>query len=106
MSTSLWHELDASEVRRQITEAQGTVCAVPSCQQPWTDAAHIRASGMGGRLSTYTVENLVGLCRHHHDQFDGRRMQGRQDLLRELMEYTIGRIRQDRRMLKERSQHG
>ena len=30
--------------------------------------------------------NLVGLCRHCHDMFDGRDMQGRQRLMRLLME--------------------
>jgi hypothetical protein len=41
---------------------------------------------MGGQPSTYRASNLVGLCHHHHDVFDGRDMYGRQRMLRQLME--------------------
>ena len=69
----------------QILTRQGPVCLIPGCGDPWTEKAHIVPSGMGGRPSTYTPENLVGLCKLHHDIFDGRILQGRQDLLRTLM---------------------
>jgi hypothetical protein len=47
---------------------------------------------MGGRPSTYTAENLVGLCKLHHDVFDGRVLQGRQDLLRVLMKHLADSV--------------
>jgi hypothetical protein len=62
--------------------------------------AHIDGSGSGGRLSTYTIDNLVGLCRVHHDQFDGRSLQGRQQLLRELMRYVVVHERQAREAMQ------
>ncbi len=65
---------------------QGPHCLIPDCGEPWTEKAHIWPSGMGGQPSTYRAENLVGMCRHHHDVFDGRDMAGRQRMLRQLME--------------------
>ena len=63
---------------------QGPQCAMPGCTERWKDAAHIEGSGMGGRASTYVIENMVGLCRADHMIFDGHVMQGRQRMMRRL----------------------
>ncbi len=72
-------------IRRDLEAWQGHQCAMPWCTNPWSDPAHIDASGMGGRPSTYSIENMVGLCRSCHDTFDGRDLQGRQAMLRSLL---------------------
>lgn len=33
------------------------------------DIHHIRARGMGGSKKRDVIENLMGLCREHHDQY-------------------------------------
>lgn len=71
--------------REDLDSWQGSRCAMPGCTDSWTDPAHIEGSGSGGRRSTYSIENMVGLCRYHHDVFDGRDLAGRQRMLRDLM---------------------
>ncbi len=72
-------------LNRKILERQGPLCILPDCDEPWTEKAEIDASGIGGRPSTCTAENLVGRCRTCHAIFDGRILQGRQRMLRTLM---------------------
>lgn len=72
-------------IKEDLRAWQGYQCGMPSCINEWTDAAHIQGSGMGGRISTYSIENMVGLCRGCHDTFDGRDLQGRQAMLRDLL---------------------
>jgi hypothetical protein len=89
--------LSELELTEEIIRRQGTDCIVPDCSEPWTDKAHIEASGMGGRPSLRTPENNVGLCRPHHDRFDGRELTGRQHLLRQLMRSLADRVAADRK---------
>jgi hypothetical protein len=77
---------DRSAIDSALFSRQGPYCVIPGCPELWTERAHIWPSGMGGRPSTYRADNLVGLCRPHHDIFDGRQLQGRQHMLRQLME--------------------
>lgn len=86
-----------AEAKEQLVQLQGLLCGVPGCGMPWTDVAHIWGSGSGGRLSTYTVDNLVGLCRPCHDAYDGRVLQARQLLLRRLMAAVVREGRKARR---------
>ncbi len=86
------------EMGEEITRLQGERCILPSCSSLWTDKAHIEASGMGGRASTFTIGNIAGLCEYHHDVYDGRVMQGRGQLLQELLRFMLHTIRQDRAM--------
>ncbi len=72
-------------IKEDLRTWQGYQCGMPWCINEWTDAAHIDGSGMGGRISTYSIENMVGLCRTCHDTFDGRDLQGRQRMLRDLL---------------------
>ena len=83
----------------QVLARQGPDCIIPGCTEPWTDKAHIQPSGMGGRPSLNRADNLVGLCRHHHDVFDGRELAGRQNLLRQLMKSLAERVAADRKAL-------
>lgn len=84
----------------EVTSRQGTRCVVPTCVSPWVDKAHIKEpSGMGGRPSTWVIDNLAGLCRFHHEVYDGHVLQGRQRLLRDLMWFVVQQVRQDRALL-------
>lgn len=80
------------ELTAAIVLRQGTECLVPGCSDPWTDRSHVEPSGMGGRPSLRNPENLVGLCRHHHDVFDGRELHGRQHMLRILMKHLADSV--------------
>ncbi len=80
-----------AEIWLHIMVTQGSVCVIPGCDEPWTDPAHIDASGMGGRPSTNVEGNIVGMCRSCHDVFDGRVLQGRQHMLRVLLAALVER---------------
>ena len=73
-----------SALSDDIRARQGSSCLC--CEHQWVDRAHIWPSGMGGRPSMLKAGNLVGLCRRCHDIFDGRDLQGRQRMMRRLME--------------------
>jgi hypothetical protein len=38
--------------------------------------AHLEPKGMGGRKSVNRLDNVIILCRYHHDLFDGRTHEG------------------------------
>lgn len=44
-------------------------CEIPGCNAPVVDIHHIDARGMGGRNSMDNIENLMGLCRNHHEEY-------------------------------------
>ena len=46
------------------------------CPNQAVDIAHIEHRGMGGSRMRDLIENLVAMCRHHHDRFDGRQGPG------------------------------
>lgn len=48
-------------------------CEIPGCEQPIQDIHHIDARGMGGRTSMDFIENLIGLCRYHHDKYGDKK---------------------------------
>ena len=73
------------EMEALIFSRQGVKCLMPDCDEDWSDKAHVDGSGMGGRPSTFTIDNMVGLCRPDHRIFDGQDLQGRQYMLRTLM---------------------
>ena len=90
--TKWWKEEAAAEV----TALQGETCLLPSCSSAWDHKAHIEGSGLGGRASTFVIENIAGLCEYHHDVYDGRIMQGRGQLLQEFLRFMLHTIRQER----------
>lgn len=83
-------------LRIELFRVQGSICAIPSCREGWTDVAHIDGSGSGGRPSTYRIDNVAGLCRGCHDILDGRNLSGRQALLRELLRTVVNVERRQR----------
>ena len=91
------------QLRQDLEGWQGYQCAMPWCTNPWSDPAHIDGSGMGGRPSTYNIENMAGLCRSCHDTFDGRDLAGRQYMLRQLLaaHVKVSRDAVTRRRLRE-----
>ena len=44
------------------------------CGRPSVDVNHIDARGMGGSKTKDYLENLVGMCRKHHDDFEAGRI--------------------------------
>lgn len=44
-------------------------CEIEECHACATDIHHIEARGMGGRPSKDNVDNLMALCRYHHDAY-------------------------------------
>lgn len=79
----------SSDFAAELLERQGPTCAVPACGAAWTDVAHVWPSGMGGRPSTYRIDNLVGLCHPCHTAFD----ENRAWMMRTLMEDRMNRVR-------------
>jgi len=82
-------KVKSSDFADEVLELQGPNCIVPACGVLWTDVAHIWPSGMGGRQSTYRVDNLVGLCHACHTAYDGNRAW----MMRTLMEAQAMRVR-------------
>lgn len=44
-------------------------CEIIGCQETAVDIHHIDPRGMGGSKSKDYIENLQGLCRHHHIKY-------------------------------------
>jgi hypothetical protein len=82
-------EVHSSDFAEEVRQRQGNLCAVPACGAAWTDVAHVWPSGMGGRPSSYQIDNLVGLCHPCHTAFDGNRAW----MMRTLMEDRMIRVR-------------
>lgn len=64
-------------------------CEWPNCRSRWhLDVAHIRARGMGGGRRKDVPDNLIILCRKHHEFYDHTLGQSRanQAALRKLAE--------------------
>lgn len=67
------HRESASEaIKRQVKARDGWACRWPHCEYASAtsllEAAHIKASGMGGdpTLQRMTPENLIAICDLHH----------------------------------------
>ena len=43
------------------------------CGSPAIDIHHIEARGMGGSKTKDVIENLMALCREHHEQFGDKK---------------------------------
>lgn len=44
-------------------------CEIPGCRRKAVDIHHIHARGMGGSKERDNIENLMALCREHHEHF-------------------------------------
>ena len=50
-------------------ESDWICCEVYGCEAKAVDIHHIEARGMGGTKRTETIEDVMALCRHHHEKF-------------------------------------
>jgi len=48
-------------------------CEIEGCGACAVDIHHIEARGMGGRPSMDNLENLMGLCRYHHELYGDKK---------------------------------
>ena len=48
-------------------------CEIPGCGQAACDIHHIKSRGMGGSKEKDNPENLMGLCRPHHEQYGDKK---------------------------------
>ena len=78
-----------SELRAAALERDGYRCRFPDCGlrggRPALEMAHLVQSSQGG---PDTLENVVMLCKAHHDWLDNRQhtVKGRREMNRELLE--------------------
>jgi RNA processing factor Prp31 len=48
-------------------------CEIPECGAVAQDIHHIERRGMGGTNKPENIENLMALCRYHHDLLGDRK---------------------------------
>ena len=48
-------------------------CEIIGCEMALIDIHHINCKGMGGSKTKDYIENLQGLCRHHHEKYGDRK---------------------------------
>lgn len=58
------------DVRREVLIEAGHMCAIPTCQYPATQFAHIEEFS---RVKEHRAENIIALCPNHHDQYDNKK---------------------------------
>ncbi len=57
-------------IKRQVLIEAGHSCAIPTCQYPATQFAHIIPFE---RAREHRVDNIIALCPNHHDQYDNKK---------------------------------
>lgn len=55
------------DIKRQVLLEAGHACAIPTCQFPATEFAHIEPFS---EVKVHTVDNIIALCPNHHDMYD------------------------------------
>ena len=50
-------------------ESDWIPCEIPGCESRCIDVHHIERRGMGGTKQPEQIENLMGLCRWHHEKY-------------------------------------
>jgi hypothetical protein len=71
---------ELAELREVCFLRDGFACRWPGCGQEWRrgyadetlQMAHLKHRGMGGSKEANCLDNVITLCRFHHDIFDGR----------------------------------
>ncbi len=48
-------------------------CEIIGCEVAVIDVHHIDCKGMGGSKTKDYIENLQGLCRHHHERYGDKK---------------------------------
>lgn len=68
--------MQLKELRLQALEKSNNKCEWPECTNydKWLEMAHIKGIGMSGRnkKEKYDLDNVIILCKLHHDIYDGR----------------------------------
>lgn len=59
-----------TEIRRQVLVEAGHACAIPTCQYPATQFAHIEPFS---EVKRHDANNIIALCPNHHDQYDNKK---------------------------------
>lgn len=60
-----------ADVKRAVLLESGHSCAIPTCQFPVTEFAHIEPYA---QVKKHEVSNIVALCPNHHCLFDQKKM--------------------------------
>lgn len=56
-----------ADIRRQVLMESGHACAIPTCQFPATQFAHIEPYS---KVKKHEVSNIIALCPNHHHMYD------------------------------------
>jgi len=59
-----------ADIRRAVLVEAGHACAIPTCQFPATEFAHIVPYA---QIKSHEVSNIVALCPNHHHLFDQKK---------------------------------
>jgi predicted restriction endonuclease len=89
--------LSLSDLRTQALERADYMCEWPECYtKEWLELAHIVGIGMGGRdnKTKYDLDNVVILCKMHHDIYDGRTISMAKKEYRQLLKSYLYYVRQ------------
>ena len=60
-----------ADIRRAVLLESGHACAIPTCQFPATEFAHIEPFA---QVKKHDAANIVALCPNHHHLFDQKKM--------------------------------
>ena len=81
------HQLPGDELRAAAMERDGgrcryldvagNLCSLPTTSANPLEMAHLQGKQSGGSRHRNVLDNVVMLCRYHHDWLDGRLMSGR-----------------------------
>ena len=66
-----------AEIKRAVLLESGHACAIPTCQFPATEFAHIEPYA---NVKKHEVSNIVALCPNHHHLFDQKKMIDRKSM--------------------------
>jgi hypothetical protein len=66
-----------AEIRRQVLLESGHSCAIPTCQFPATEFAHIEPFA---EVKRHEVSNIIALCPNHHHLFDQKKVIDRKSM--------------------------
>lgn len=66
-----------AHVRREVLLEAGHACAIPTCQFPATEFAHIDPYA---EVKAHDVSNIIALCPNHHHLFDQKKQIDRKSM--------------------------
>jgi hypothetical protein len=67
-----------AEIKRLVLVEAGHCCALPTCQYPATQFAHIFPFA---KVKEHKADNLIALCPNHHDLYDNKKQIDRKSML-------------------------